>query len=270
MFDLTLFLYALAAVLLFGLGGWVVSFIKSDVSIVDTLWSLLILLAGIVFFLGADSDTSRAALVIGMLALWAIRLSAHITWMHYGKPEDRRYQKIRANNQPHFEYKSIYIVFGLQAVLGVIVALPILAAINSDALLNWLDYAGIALWTFGMFFEVVGDWQMAKFRRDPANKGKVLDTGLWRYTRHPNYFGESCIWWGFFLMALAAGGFWSVISPLLMTFLLLKVSGVAMLEKDIGERRPAYAQYIKSTNAFIPGLPKREQDKHAKSEEAAS
>ena len=258
MFDWTIYLNAGLAMLAFALCGWLLSFVKKDVSIVDTMWSLMILLAGCIFYLSTSDDNPRRTLVLVLLAIWAVRLAAHITWVHYGKEEDYRYQQIRANNQPHFEYKSIYIVFGLQAFLGWLVALPILAAINSGTSLGWLDYAGLALWAFGMFFEAVGDWQMMKFKSDPSSKGKVFDRGLWRYSRHPNYFGECCIWWGFFLLALAAGGWWSILSPLIMTFLLLKVSGVAMLEKDIGERRPAYAQYTKQTNAFIPWLPRKD------------
>lgn len=259
MFDWAIYLNAGLVILAFAFAGWLLSLLKKDVSIVDTMWSLMILLAGVVFYLSTPESNPRRGLVLIMLALWAIRLAAHITWVHYGKDEDPRYQQIRKNNQPHFKYKSIYIVFGLQAVLGWIVALPILAATNSAAALGWLDYLAVAVWAFGMFFEVVGDWQMMKFRSRPDSKGKVFDEGLWRYSRHPNYFGECCIWWGFFLLALAAGGWWSILSPLLMTFLLLKVSGVAMLEKDIGERKPAYAQYVKETNAFIPWLPKKEQ-----------
>jgi steroid 5-alpha reductase family enzyme len=124
---------------------------------------------------------------------------------------------------------------------------------SGDAPLGWLDAAGVALWLGGMFFEVVGDNQLKEFRVDTGNEGKVLDTGLWRYTRHPNYFGECVLWWGFFLLAVAAGGWWTILSPLLMTVLLLRVSGVALLEKDIAERRPAYADYIRRTNAFLPG-----------------
>ncbi|MGB1009900.1 MAG: DUF1295 domain-containing protein [Thiolinea sp.] len=257
MFDWTIYLNAGLAMLVFALAGWVLSLIKKDVSIVDSMWSLMILLAGTVFFLTTADNSPRRTLAFILLAAWAIRLSAHITWAHWGDEEDYRYQRIRANNEPNFTFKSIYIVFGLQAFLGWLVALPLMATSTSDVPLGWLDYIGVALWLCGMFFESVGDYQMARFKADPDSKGKVYDQGLWRYTRHPNYFGECVIWWGFFLIALSAGGWWSVLSPLLMTFLLLKVSGVAMLEQDIGERRPAYAQYIKQTNAFIPWFPRR-------------
>jgi len=133
------------------------------------------------------------------------------------------------------------------------VSLPLMAAMMGETPLGILDGLGVALWLVGFVFEAGGDYQLAKFRSDPANYGRVLDTGFWRYTRHPNYFGDFCVWWGFFLIALAAGGWWTVISPLLMSFLLLKVSGVTMLEKTIKERRPAYVDYLQSTNAFFPG-----------------
>ena len=134
--------------------------------------------------------------------------------------------------------------------------MPLLAAMNSDAPIGVLDAVGVVVWAIGFSFETVGDLQLAQFRANPENKGKVLNSGLWRLTRHPNYFGDFCVWWGFFLVALSAGGWWSVISPLLMSFLLLKVSGVAMLERTIGDRRPEYADYIRRTNAFFPGPPK--------------
>ena len=137
-----------------------------------------------------------------------------------------------------------------------IISLPLAGAISGQSEIGFLDYAGIALFLVGLFFESIGDLQLSRFRRDTENAGQVLDTGLWRYTRHPNYFGNFTLWWGFYLVALSAGAWWTVVSPLLMTFLLLKVSGVAMLEKDIGTRRPRYQQYIRRTNAFFPGLPR--------------
>ena len=147
----------------------------------------------------------------------------------------------------------MYIVFGLQGVLAWIVALPLLPAIASSAPLGWLDLLAVAFWVTGFVFEAVGDYQLARFKKQPENAGKVMDTGLWRYTRHPNYFGDFCIWWGFFLFAAATGAWWTVLSPVLMSFLLLRVSGVAMLEKTIEQRRPKYADYIRRTNAFFPG-----------------
>ena len=264
MFDSDSFLLAGLVLVIAALLLWLLSLVKNDVSIVDSFWSLMILLAGLVFFIDTEAHGTRSYLVIVLAIIWAIRLAAYISWRNRGKPEDYRYQKIRSNNQPHFRYKSLYIVFGLQAALAWLVSLPLLSAINSQGGLYWLDYLALTLWLFGMLFEVTGDYQLARFKADPANKGKVMAQGLWRYTRHPNYFGEFCIWWAFFLFALAAGGWWSLISPLLMTLLLLKVSGVALLEKDLREHRPGYADYCRRTNAFFPWRPKASANRLAK------
>ncbi len=256
MFDLQLWLAGLAALGLFAAAGWLLSLPLRNVSIVDSLWSLMFLLAASVYLAGQASVGPRAWLVITLVAVWSIRLAAYITWRNHGQGEDFRYRKMRADNDPGFAFKSLYIVFGLQAALAWAVSLPLLAAIGSSTPLGWLDAAGAGLWLVGMVFEAGGDWQLSRFRRDPANRGKVLDTGLWRYTRHPNYFGDFCVWWGLFLIALSAGGWWSVAGPILMSVLLLKVSGVALLEKDIGERRPAYQAYVRRTNAFFPAPPR--------------
>ena len=144
-------------------------------------------------------------------------------------------------------------MFGLQALLAWLVAAPLAAAIVSPAPLNALDVAGAALAGFGIVFESLADAQLASFRRDPANAGRVMDRGLWRHSRHPNYFGEFCVWWGLFAIAAGSGGAWTVFSPLLMSVLLLRVSGVTLLEQDIAERRPGYRAYVASTNAFFPG-----------------
>jgi steroid 5-alpha reductase family enzyme len=196
-------------------------------------------------------------LVLFLLSVWALRLCLYLTWRNWGPHEDHRYAAIRKNNQPHFWFSSLYIVFGLQALLAWIISMPLFGAIESNIAFNYLDVLGIVLFAIGFIWEVTADWQLSVFKAEPHNHGKVLDTGVWRYCRHPNYFGECCVWWGFYLIALAAGAWWSIVAPLLMTLLLLKVSGVALLEKDIAERRPAYLVYIKSTNAFIPWLPKR-------------
>lgn len=262
MFDWTSFLTALLVLLGMGLAFWVASVRKQDVSIVDSLWSLMFLAAAIVYLLLAESPGERAPIVVVLVAIWAIRLSAYITWRNWGEGEDRRYQKIRQRNEPGFAFKSLYLVFGLQAVIAWIISLPLLLAINSPGPLGVLDLVGVALFVIGLIFEAGGDWQLARFKGDPANDGKVLDTGLWRYTRHPNYFGNACLWWGFFAFAWAAGGWWSVVSPILMTFLLLKVSGVSLLEKDISERRPKYRDYVRRTSAFFPWPPKSGVQQH--------
>ena len=247
------YLFALGAILLVAALAWVVSVLKDDVSFVDSLWSLFFLLAALVLAVEFELPSTRATLVLALVAVWALRLSTHITIRNWGEPEDYRYQTIRANNEPGFVVKSLYIVFGLQGVLAWIVAAPLLPSMSSVAALGWLDFVALGLWVFGFVFEAVGDYQLSRFKADPASRGRVLNAGLWRYTRHPNYFGEFCIWWAFWLFAVAAGGWWTIFAPVLMSFLLLRVSGVAMLEKTIGERRPEYAEYVRSTNAFFPG-----------------
>lgn len=254
--ELNLYLNALGMLLMLGFAGWVASVIKRNVTLVDSLWSLFILLAGCVYLFHENSLTSRDLLLISLLFIWSLRLSLYLTWRNRGPHEDHRYQTIRRNNEPHFWLKSLYIVFGLQAVLASIVSLPLLGAANSAARLNWLDAIGAALFLIGFVWQTVADWQLSRFKALPQNHGKVLDQGLWRYSRHPNYFGEFCVWWGFYLIALATGAWWSIIGPLLMTWLLLKISGVALLEQDIGQRRPAYADYVRRTNAFFPGRTK--------------
>lgn len=242
------------AVLITAVSFWIVSLVRNDVSIVDTLWSLMFLLIVGLYMSTMDEISARGWLVLALVTIWSIRLSAYITIRNHGEPEDHRYQTIRANNQPGFAYKSLYIVFGLQAVLAGVIAMVLAVAVSAADPLGWLDYLGLVLWCIGMFFEVVGDHQLNKFRSNPGNKGKVLDSGLWALTRHPNYFGEFTLWWGYYCFALAAGGWWTVFAPLLMSLLLLRVSGVALLESNIGERRPAYARYIENTPAFFPRL----------------
>ncbi|MFO7641881.1 MAG: DUF1295 domain-containing protein [Candidatus Competibacteraceae bacterium] len=253
MFDLVAFLYGLGGILAAAFIVWALSVLKRDVSIVDSLWSLLFFIAAGVYLGTAPEPGLTSIIVLVMVGLWALRLAAYITWRNWGEEEDRRYQQIRERNQPGFAYKSLYLVFGLQGVLAWIISLPLLAAIHANAPLDWLGYLGILVWLVGMAFEAGGDWQLARFKADPTNRGKVLDSGLWRYTRHPNYFGNALVWWGFFLLALSAGGWWAVVAPALMTFLLLKVSGVVLLEQDISDRRPEYRAYIQRTNAFFPG-----------------
>jgi steroid 5-alpha reductase family enzyme len=235
------------------LGTWLLSLRLGNVSIVDSLWSLLFLALAATYAWAAPAVGDRGHLIGALVAVWALRLSFYITRRNWGHGEDRRYQAIRARNQPGFAFKSLYLVFGLQAALAWVISLPILGATLSSAPLGWVDGLGAAAWMVGFAFEAGGDWQLARFKSDPANADRVMDRGFWGLTRHPNYFGEFAMWWGFFLIAAAGGAWWSFPGPLLMSFLLLKVSGVTLLEKDIGERRPKYAEYVRRTNAFFPG-----------------
>ncbi len=259
---------ALTAVL--GFTTWLVSLVQRDVSLVDRMWSVMIAGAGLVYLVLLPAPGVRGLAMAGLAVAWSLRLSIFISVRNWGHGEDRRYQEIRARNEPNFAFKSLYLIFALQAVLAWLVSAPLLAGMSAPLIsgqpaspLNTLDIAGFALAAFGIVFEAVGDAQMARFKADPAQRGKVMDTGLWRYTRHPNYFGEFCVWWGLWLMAMGGSGSgagwagaWSVVSPLLMTVLLLRVSGVKLLEKDIAERRPAYRDYILRTPAFFPGKPR--------------
>jgi len=245
----------LAATAGLALLAWIASVPSRDVSVVDSAWGPMVAAPAFVFATMAGTVGSRATTILALCAAWALRLSAYIAWRHRGEPEDRRYQAIRARNEPHFAWKSLYLVFGLQAVLAWVVALPLMAGVVAAAPWNGLDAIGIVLFVFGLAFEAVADAQLARFKADPANRARVMQAGLWRYTRHPNYFGECCVWWGLWLVAAAAGAWWSIVSPLLMTVLLLKVSGVTLLERDLAERRPGYADYVRRTNAFIPGRP---------------
>ena len=247
-------LQALPFLLGAGFVTWLISVQQRNVTIVDTLWSLMFVIAAFSYAASTLPAGPRAQLVLVLVTAWGLRLAFYLSRRNHGHEEDRRYQKIRRRNEPGFTWKSLYLVFGLQAVLAWIISLPLLGGIAGDAgALGLLDYAGVALWCIGIYFEAVGDWQLTRFKADPANEGKVMDQGLWGLTRHPNYFGDFCVWWGFGLIALAAGAWWSLVGPAIMSALLLRVSGVALLERDIGKRRPGYAEYIRRTNAFFPG-----------------
>ncbi|MGD8408438.1 MAG: DUF1295 domain-containing protein, partial [Thiohalophilus sp.] len=250
---IALYIYGLAGMLVLGVLTWLLSLYLRDVSIVDSIWSLMFLVAALIYALNVQLD-ARGWLVLILVSIWALRLSVHLTWRNWGEDEDRRYRAIREKYSPNFAIKSLFIIFIFQMVLASIAALPLLPPLaNPGVPFSPIDALGVVLWLVGMSFEAIGDWQLARFKADPNNKGQVMQSGLWRYTRHPNYFGEWCIWWGFYLLAIPAGGWWTIVSPLLMTFLLLRFSGVTLLEQDIGERRPKYRDYIKRTNAFFPG-----------------
>lgn len=254
----TILLATALATLLAQLLLWLASLRLRDVSIVDIYWGLGFALIAIVTAALAGGYPWRKLLLTLLTVLWGLRLAFHLFWRNAGHGEDYRYQAMRRHHGARFPLVSLATVFGLQGALMWIVSLPVqlgqVAA--APAHLTWLDAAGAALWALGLAFESVGDWQLARFKADPGNAGAVMDRGLWRYTRHPNYFGDACVWWGLWLVAAAGGAGWTVLSPALMTFFLMKVSGVAMLERTIGTRRPAYADYVARTSAFLPWFPK--------------
>jgi steroid 5-alpha reductase family enzyme len=256
-FEWRIYLIGLAVQATAAAAVWIVSVFKRDVSIVDSLWGPMFVLAAVAYAWPLDTLGPRSTLGLTLVVLWAARLSVYIAWRNHGQGEDYRYREIRRRNEPNFALKSLYLVFGLQAVLAWIASAPLLATARSDQPLGALDAVGTALIIVGLALETVADGQLATFKRDPRNRGRVLDRGLWRYSRHPNYFGECCLWWGFACLAFAAGAWWAVVSPLLMTWLLLRVSGVALLEQSIGDRRPAYADYVRRTSAFVPWPPRK-------------
>jgi steroid 5-alpha reductase family enzyme len=232
---------------------WVISVKKKDVSIVDSAWSLFFIVIASYIYTSQASEDIRSGIVLLLVYIWGLRLSFYITYRHWGKPEDHRYQTIRQNNEPYFAYKSLYLIFIFQAVVAWIIAIPLYYAIISDQSWSWLDWVGLGLWTVGFCFESIADYQLWSFKKKEINRGKICTTGLWRYTRHPNYFGEFLIWWGFFCLSLSPGQYFTIISPIIMTFLLMKFSGVALLEKTMVQRN-GYEDYIKQTNAFFPGF----------------
>jgi steroid 5-alpha reductase family enzyme len=249
----------LAAILAAVTFVWLVSLWKRDVSIVDIFWGLGFV--GLSWFyrgLGPEA-AARQWLLLALVTVWGLRLALYLLWRNWGAAEDSRYQAMREYRGDSFWWMSLITIFFLQGVLIWIIAAPLFVVQRSAGppLWTWTDILGILFWSIGFSFETVGDWQLARFKAEPANRGRVMRTGLWAYTRHPNYFGDAVVWWGYFLFALSvSGGWWTVISPLLMTVLLLKVSGVALLEQTIAERRPEYRDYIQKTNAFLPWFPR--------------
>jgi steroid 5-alpha reductase family enzyme len=238
---------------------WALSLLLKNSSIVDIFWGAgFVIFAWVAFFITPGGFLGRKLLLTTLVTLWGLRLTIHILLRNWGKPEDFRYQVWRTQHGKKWWWYSYFQVFLLQGVLLTLIAAPLLAAQLSaaPARLTALDYIAIPLWLVGFFFEAVGDWQLKRFKSDPANKGKVLDHGVWRYTRHPNYFGDAAQWWAYFLIAASAGGWWTVFSPILMTTLLLRVSGVSLLEKTL-DSRPGYKEYAERTSEFIPWFPKK-------------
>jgi steroid 5-alpha reductase family enzyme len=230
----------------------------NDISIVDRGWAGGFMLLALMTFFARSGASERALLVTMLTGVWGIRLTGHIVSRNWGKGEDPRYTAMKATWGNSATIKSFFYVFMLQGLLILIIAYPVmLINLTSIGRLTWFDYVGFIVWLVGFFFEVVGDYQLQRFVQNSANKGNILDTGLWRYTRHPNYFGESLIWWGMFLLALpVAYGFTTIMSPLTITVLLLFVSGVPLTEKSL-EANPAFANYKEKTSSFFPWLPQQ-------------
>ena len=254
-----IWLTGLASALALMLVVWVASVVRRDASLVDRVWGLAFVVLALTYAVAGDGATARTWLVVVLVSIWGLRLSIYLTWRNWGEGEDKRYQAMRRRTSGSFALKSLVTVFGLQGVLAWLISLPLLAAATADApaTLTWLDGLGVAVWLVGFVFEAGGDWQLSRFLADPANRGKVMDQGLWRYTRHPNYFGDTTLWWGYFLIALATGAWWAAVGSALMTLFIVKVSGVALTERGMARsQREGHEEYVRRTNTFFPGPPK--------------
>ena len=239
---------------------WLLSLRLQDASIVDIYWGLGFVLIAWTAFALSDGYRPRKLLLCVLVTVWGVRLALHLWRRNRGRGEDYRYQAMRKRHRERFKWISLALVFGLQGLLLWVISLPLQLAQTAiwPWRLTWLDWLGAGVWLLGFLFEAVGDWQLMRFKADPNNRGKVLNRGLWRYTRHPNYFGDAVVWWGLWLIAVAAGeGFIAMLSPLLMTFLLLQVTGAALLEKSLVKTKPQYQFYVKHTSAFVPWPPKK-------------
>ncbi|MUH51324.1 MAG: DUF1295 domain-containing protein [Actinobacteria bacterium] len=241
------------------LSTWLLSIIVKNASIVDIVWGLGFVMVAWVARFSADGDSARQWLLVAMVSVWGLRLSGYLFWRNHGKGEDFRYRAMRRHYGARFGLISLATVFGLQGVLMFVVSLPVqLGQADATPKLGVIAYVGVAVWLVGLFFEVVGDAQLARFKANPANAGTVMSTGLWRYTRHPNYFGDACVWWGIGIVAAETGsGAWGLIGSLLMTVLLRRVSGVTLLEKSLVKRREGYVEYVARTSPFVPRPPKK-------------
>jgi steroid 5-alpha reductase family enzyme len=246
-----IFLHALLINLLFAYGGWLLSLKKNNVTHVDIMWSLFFVLNALYFYT-VFTPSLRSTLILFLVLLWGLRLSIYLAIRNWGKSEDARYLKIRQNNEPNFRYKSVYIIFGFQSILAWIVGSILFMAIENDHPLTWLDSLGLLITLCGIIYESIADYQLMQFKNDIKNRGKLLQSGLWKLSRHPNYFGEILVWWGFFITTLVTGIHFNLIAPLLMTFLILRFSGVTLLEANLIKKFNGYDDYQKKVNTIIP------------------
>jgi steroid 5-alpha reductase family enzyme len=236
--------------------AWLASVAMRDAGVADVAWGLAFVAIAVVSLSVGDGDENRSLLILILVSCWGVRLAGYIAQRRDG--EDRRYAAMREKHES-FALRSLWSVFGTQALIAWIISLPIQVAATdpTPTTLGALAWIGAAVSAFGILFEALADAQLGAFMKDSENQGQVMDRGLWRYSRHPNYFGEVCVWWGIWLIALETGSaWWTAVGPAFLTFLLLRVSGVALTEKTISSRRPGYAEYVRRTSAFVPMPPK--------------
>jgi len=246
-----------AAVVAVLLATFVAAKVAGKHSVIDTAWGLLFAAVAVVVFALGTAGGARRWLLLVLPVAWGVRLAVHIGRRNHGKPEDPRYEQMLGKAPGNPDLYALRMVYLLQGVLALVIASPIVAGGFARAAAGALTWVGVAIWTIGVVFEAVGDAQLERFRRDPANRGRIMDVGLWRFTRHPNYFGDACVWWGIFLVAADAPiALVTVYAPVIMTLLLTKGSGARILERHMSGR-PGWAAYAARTSAFIPWPPRR-------------
>jgi steroid 5-alpha reductase family enzyme len=256
----TLFLQAALLIWVLVTLLWIWSVLIKNVSIVDIFWGIGFVVVNAFYVFSSGELNPRKMVILVLVTVWGLRLAGYLAIRNIGKGEDFRYQEFRRKyGAERYWWFSYFQTFLLQGVLMMIVSLPLLGISVGPASgdLNLLDYIAILTWLVGFTFEAGGDYQLSRFKGDPGNRGKVLDTGFWKYTRHPNYFGDTAVWWAYALFSIAAGSYWQVIGTVVMTLLIIKVSGVALLEKTLNESKPQYREYIQKTSSFFPWFPKK-------------
>ena len=248
------YLVSQLVLLIIATAAWLYSLRDNNVNIVDSLWSMMFLAAALITLQFSPHLSGKNYLLLLLMAVWALRLSVFLAIRNAGKAEDRRYREMRNRHGNAFRNRSLFTVFWLQAVIAGIIFSALLPAFYQPLAFSWLDIVALIIWSTGLLIESVADYQLYRFQKQPQNRGKILRTGLWAYSRHPNYFGESLVWWGMYLLIAVQVPYWAIAAPVIMPLLLLKVSGVALMEKNIDQRRPGYADYIRNTPAFFPRL----------------
>ncbi|MGB2129043.1 MAG: DUF1295 domain-containing protein [Flavicella sp.] len=259
--DTITILFSQAALIVLGMVSmlWIVSVFIKNVSIVDIFWGIGFVLVNAFYIQKSGVLNPRKIILFALVSIWGLRLASYLAMRNLGKGEDFRYREFRKKFGPkRYWWFSYFQTFLLQGALIMVISLPLLGISTSisDGNLNLLDFIGIGVWVIGFVFEAGGDFQLARFKKIPENKGKVLDTGFWKYTRHPNYFGDAMIWWAYAIFCCAAGNYIYVLGSIVMTLLLLYVSGIRLLEKTLQETKPEYKVYMQQTNAFFPWFPK--------------
>ena len=239
---------------------WMLSVYLKDASIVDIFWGFGFVIVNGVYFFSQEIIYSRHLVLFVLVLLWGFRLTIYLAYRNIGKGEDFRYQEFRRKYGPErYWWVSFFQVFLLQGILILIISLPLFGTnyATQNNQLTWIDYVATLTWIIGFLFETIGDFQLSKFKSNANNKGKVLNIGLWKYTRHPNYFGDSVVWWSYALFCISAGVYWPILGSVVMTVLIIKVSGVSLLEETLKDKKPEYQEYIKKTSAFFPWFPKK-------------